>query len=271
METPPLLTTVLALPSTMHGIPHLLELVNHYLLPLTIDNAVVNDLQLVMKIYGDSNSWTSGAMDGAAANDRLDVVQWLHDHRSEGCSAAAKDKVVANSHLKMAVWLWKNYTTTCRPWDALALAVKHGQCNQILVSAEDVAMLADFGLSFVSADSRPLTPSGAVRWKAPECFSNSNHIPTKELDVYSFGMWHPWRDCPDVAVVFQVKRRVALPRPKAFVDNEQWQFVQALCAPDPSKRIQVRDAIRLLKKFADHEQMQEWSSKSDNQVEHEFD
>ncbi|KAG6957088.1 hypothetical protein JG688_00011127 [Phytophthora aleatoria] len=207
----------------------------------------------------------------------------------------------------MAEWLWKNYTTTCRPWDALALAVKHGQveisrksrdgrsrgvrscvgaphsapasyhsrcdlkCNQILVSAEDVAMLADFGLSFVSADSRPLTPSGAVRWKAPECFSNSNHIPTKELDVYSFGMWHPWRDCPDVAVVFQVKRGVALPRPKAFVDNEQWQFVQALCAPDPSKRIQVRDAIRLLKKFADHEQMQEWSSKSDNQVEHEFD
>ncbi|KAG6957084.1 hypothetical protein JG688_00011128 [Phytophthora aleatoria] len=68
METPPLLTTVLALPSTMHGIPHLLELVNHYILPLTIDNAVVNDLQLVMKIYGDLNSWTSGAMDGAAAN-----------------------------------------------------------------------------------------------------------------------------------------------------------------------------------------------------------
>ncbi|KAG6951019.1 hypothetical protein JG687_00013876 [Phytophthora cactorum] len=70
------------------------------------------------------------------------------------------------------------------------------KCNQILVSEEDVAMLADFGLSFVSADSRPLTPSGAVRWKAP-----------------------------DVAVVFQVKRGVALPRPKAFVDNEQWQFV----------------------------------------------
>ncbi|KAG2808913.1 hypothetical protein PC111_g16293 [Phytophthora cactorum] len=200
METPPLLTTVLALPSTMHGIPHLLELVNHYLLPLTIDNAVVNDLQLVMKIYGDSNSWTSGAMDGAAANGRLDVVQWLHDHRSEGCSAAAKDKAVANSHLKMAEWLWKNYTTTCRPWDALALAVKHGQVE-------------------ISRKSRDGRSRGA----------------SLQPDF-----------TPDVAVVFQVKRRVALPRPKAFVDNEQWQFVQALCAPDPSKRIQVRDAIRLL-------------------------
>ncbi|KAG3164100.1 hypothetical protein PC128_g20214 [Phytophthora cactorum] len=201
METPPLLTTVLALPSTMHGIPHLLELVNHYLLPLTIDNAVVNDLQLVMKIYGDSNSWTSGAMDGAAANGRLDVVQWLHDHWSEGCSAAAKDKAVANSHLKMAEWLWKNYTTTCRPWDALALAVKHGQVE----------------ISRKSRDGRSRGASCTkLRWGSTFCTS-----------VISFTLRFEVQPdfTPDVAVVFQVKRGVALPRPKAFVDNEQWQFV----------------------------------------------
>ncbi|ETL48991.1 TKL protein kinase [Phytophthora nicotianae] len=151
------------------------------------------------------------------------------------------------------------------------------KCNQILVSAEGVAMLTDFGLSFMSVDSRPLTPpGGAVRWKAPECLNNSNHVPTKESDVYSFGMCvveavtgeYPWGNCPDPAVVFQMKRGLVFPRPKAFVDNEQWQFVQALCAPDPSKRLKMPDAIHLLKKFADQEQMQEWSSKAED---HEFD
>ncbi|KAG7383911.1 hypothetical protein PHYPSEUDO_003204 [Phytophthora pseudosyringae] len=148
------------------------------------------------------------------------------------------------------------------------------KCNQILVSAEGVAMLTDFGLSFMSADSRPrMPPGGAVRWKAPECLNNPDHEPTKESDVYSFGMCvveavtgdYPWSGCPDLAVIFQVRRGLFLPRPKAFVHNEQWQFVQALCATNPSKRLKMPDAIRLLKKFADEEEMQEWSSKADNQ------
>ncbi|OWZ12294.1 TKL protein kinase [Phytophthora megakarya] len=150
------------------------------------------------------------------------------------------------------------------------------KCNQILVNAEGVAMLTDFGLSFMSADSRPrMPPGGAVRWKAPECLNDAEHIPTKESDIYSFGMCvveavtgdYPWRDCPDLAVVFQIRRGIFLPRPRDFVDNEQWQFVQALCATNPAKRLKMPDAIRLLKKFADQEEIQEWSSNVDNQEE----
>ncbi|KAG6617248.1 TKL protein kinase [Phytophthora cinnamomi] len=149
------------------------------------------------------------------------------------------------------------------------------KCNQILVSAEGVAMLTDFGLSFMSADSRPrMPPGGAVRWKAPECMKNSDQVPTTESDVYSFGMCvveavtgeYPWgQQCPDPAVVFQVKRGLFLPRPRAFADDEHWQFVQALCAAEPTERLKLPDAIRILRKFADRELVQERSS-NDNQL-----
>ncbi|GMF18686.1 unnamed protein product [Phytophthora lilii] len=149
------------------------------------------------------------------------------------------------------------------------------KCNQILVSAEGVAMLTDFGLSFMSADSRPrVPPGGAVRWKAPECLKNADQVPTKESDVYSFGMCvveavtgdFPWEACPDAAIVFQVKRGLSLPRPKAFTNDEQWQFVQALSASDPSKRLKMPDAIGRLKKFADEELRQERESQDGNQI-----
>jgi tRNA A-37 threonylcarbamoyl transferase component Bud32 len=149
------------------------------------------------------------------------------------------------------------------------------KCNQVLVSEEGVAMLTDFGLSFMSADSRPtVPPGGAVRWKAPECLRGADRAPTPESDVYSFGMCvveavtgdYPWGRCPDAAVVFQVRRGLLLPRPRAFANDEHWQFVQALCAAEPSERLQLPDVIRLLKKFAEEELMQERAS-HDNVVE----
>lgn len=140
------------------------------------------------------------------------------------------------------------------------------KCNQILVSAEGVAMLTDFGLSFISADSRPQAPpDGAIRWKAPECLQSADTIPTPESDVYSFGMCvveavsgeHPWGQIPDPAVLFHVRRKVPLPKPKGFKNDEHWQFVKALIAAEPSKRMKLPDAIRLLKKFADQERSEE--------------
>ncbi|KUF96533.1 hypothetical protein AM588_10010119 [Phytophthora nicotianae] len=137
-------------------------------------------------------------------------------------------------------------------------------------------MLTDFGLSFMSVDSRPLTlPAGSSLESArvfkqlePRAYEGVGRV----LVWYVCGRGgdgeYPWGNCPDPAVVFQMKRGLVFPRPKAFVDNEQWQFVQALCAPDPSKRLKMPDAIHLLKKFADQEQMQEWSSKAED---HEFD
>ncbi|RLN48185.1 hypothetical protein BBJ29_000282 [Phytophthora kernoviae] len=145
------------------------------------------------------------------------------------------------------------------------------KCNQILVSAEGVAMLMDFGLSFMSADSRPnVPPGGTVRWKAPECLAKADIAPTPESDVYSLGMCvveavtggFPWGKCPDLAIMFQVRRGVPLPKPKEFESDEQWKFVKALCAFDPKKRMKLPDAIRVLKKFADQELDQELQNRS---------
>ncbi|RLN67703.1 hypothetical protein BBP00_00001456 [Phytophthora kernoviae] len=149
------------------------------------------------------------------------------------------------------------------------------KCNQILVSAEGVAMLTDFGLSFMSADSRPnVPPGGTVRWKAPECLAKADIAPTPESDVYSLGMCvveavtggFPWGKCPDLAIMFQVRRGVPLPKPKEFESDEQWKFVKALCAFDPKKRMKLPDAIRVLKKFADQELDQELQNRRSSEA-----
>lgn len=48
------------------------------------------------------------AMDGAAANRQLEAVQWLHTHRSEGCTTLAMDEAAARGHLQVVKWLQAN-------------------------------------------------------------------------------------------------------------------------------------------------------------------
>ncbi|KAG2804831.1 hypothetical protein JG687_00014414 [Phytophthora cactorum] len=65
---------------------HVLKCVIEYLLPETINRPVATNLQRMVKIYGDSRPWTVGAMDGAAANCRLDFIQQLIDAAPNGLS-----------------------------------------------------------------------------------------------------------------------------------------------------------------------------------------
>ncbi|RLN77606.1 hypothetical protein BBJ28_00000456 [Nothophytophthora sp. Chile5] len=53
------------------------------------------------------------AMDGAAANNHSDVVEWLHNNRTEGCSSDAMDLAASNSHLEMVQWLHRNRAEGC--------------------------------------------------------------------------------------------------------------------------------------------------------------
>ncbi|RLN96340.1 hypothetical protein BBJ28_00027093, partial [Nothophytophthora sp. Chile5] len=142
------------------------------------------------------------------------------------------------------------------------------KCNQILVGKDGLAMLTDFGLSFISAESRPeMETVGAVRWKAPECLQRTDRSPpTVESDLYSFGMCiveavtgeMPWQDLPDAAVIFYlVRRKEFLVRPAAFKDDAQWELVKSLCAFNPSERMKLSDAIKQLDAFALEELIQE--------------
>ncbi|KAG3202440.1 hypothetical protein PC128_g3212 [Phytophthora cactorum] len=143
--------------------------------------------------------------------------------------------------------------------------IVHGdlKCNQILVSEGLSAKLTDFGMSFVSLESRPATTSGAVRWKAPELLTNEGCTPTFASDIYSFGMCVveavsgsvPWRsDLPNIAVIYHLTHGTFLSRPEAFKCDEQWEFVRSLCAFNPSERLGLAAAIEKLDLFARHEQ-----------------
>ncbi|KAL3657617.1 hypothetical protein V7S43_017421 [Phytophthora oleae] len=53
------------------------------------------------------------AMDSAAAGGHLDVVKWLHEKRTEGCTTGAMDTAAAGGHLTTVQWLWVNRTEGC--------------------------------------------------------------------------------------------------------------------------------------------------------------
>ncbi|KAF4323528.1 hypothetical protein BBO99_00006010 [Phytophthora kernoviae] len=44
-------------------------------------------------------------MDGAASGGSLDVVQWLHDNRAEGCTISAMNRAAENDHLEVVKWM----------------------------------------------------------------------------------------------------------------------------------------------------------------------
>ncbi|KAG6618765.1 TKL protein kinase [Phytophthora cinnamomi] len=139
------------------------------------------------------------------------------------------------------------------------------KCNQILVSKDGVAMLTDFGLSFLTTEqSGDEETVGAIRWKAPEVIRKDKPVaPNAQSDVYSFGMCVveavtsdvPWgQRVPDPGVKFHVTRQKFMPRPKAFVNDAQWELVLGLCAFDPSERMKLSDAIEMIRGFAEEEE-----------------
>ncbi|KAG7379310.1 hypothetical protein PHYPSEUDO_008764 [Phytophthora pseudosyringae] len=149
---------------------------------------------------------------------------------------------------------------------ALGLRFLHGKsivhgdlkCNQMLVTAQGVIKLTDFGLSFISSGSKPEIATQATRWMAPECLI-SEGPPTFESDVYSFGMCVveavtnslPWGIyLPDVAIRDRVINREFLSKPNQFT-SDQWDLVLSLCAFEPSSRLSLSSAIDKLQWFED--------------------
>lgn len=50
-------------------------------------------------------------MDEAAANGYLNVVQWLHANRTEGCTTKAIQYAARNGHLEVVRWLFQTLFT----------------------------------------------------------------------------------------------------------------------------------------------------------------
>ncbi|KAF0689459.1 Aste57867_19094 [Aphanomyces stellatus] len=56
----------------------------------------------------DNLNFSTDAMDLAAAHGHLEVLQWLHVHRTEGCTTQAFDKAATNGHMHVVTWLHLN-------------------------------------------------------------------------------------------------------------------------------------------------------------------
>ena len=65
----------------------------------------MNGLSLYLK---NMRGWDKSVMNGAAANGHLDVVVWLNENRTEGCSKCAMNEAAINGHLDVIRWLHEN-------------------------------------------------------------------------------------------------------------------------------------------------------------------
>lgn len=77
-----------------------------------------------------SEGCTTDAMDYAAANDYFDVVRFLHEHRSEGCTTRAMDSAALNGHLDVVQFLHEHRTEGCTT-DAIDYAAREGHLDVI--------------------------------------------------------------------------------------------------------------------------------------------
>lgn len=65
------------------------------------------------KRAGGASMITEAAMDGAAANDHLDVLEYLHANSTKGCTGAAIVRAATNGQEEVVRWLLEHRATEC--------------------------------------------------------------------------------------------------------------------------------------------------------------
>jgi len=68
------------------------------------------DLEMVQYCHRIHLEFTKDAMDLAAENGHLEIVKWLHENRTEGCTTNAMNSAARNGHLEMVQWLHAMHT-----------------------------------------------------------------------------------------------------------------------------------------------------------------
>ncbi|EGZ18280.1 hypothetical protein PHYSODRAFT_449873, partial [Phytophthora sojae] len=129
MEPPVLLLVQHALPPRLQAISQVGQLVNEFVLPSTIDAAVYNDLPCVLRAFEGFRPYTVGAMNGAAARGRLDILKRLRAERREGCTSVAFLDAASNGHDGVLMWLHIYYPRLQRLLPELTAAAKYGHAS----------------------------------------------------------------------------------------------------------------------------------------------
>ncbi|KAK0447367.1 kinase-like domain-containing protein [Desarmillaria tabescens] len=131
------------------------------------------------------------------------------------------------------------------------MSIVHGDLkgDNILITDDHRAVIADFGISFVMGVTAFGTSSssrkgGTVRWQAPEVLNaNPNSF---SADVYSLACAYfevfdgsiPWGSLPDGAVIMNVcVQKEHPPLPRYLLETDLWWNLMVQCwAHEPSKR-----------------------------------
>ncbi|GLE04940.1 hypothetical protein PINS_up013921 [Pythium insidiosum] len=97
-----------------------------------LDVAAANGhLEVVQFLHEHSAEGGSiAAMDGAARHGHLAVVEFLDSHRDEGCTTAAMDDAAAHGHLEVVKYLHERRSEGCTT-AAMDLAAEHGHLDVI--------------------------------------------------------------------------------------------------------------------------------------------
>lgn len=110
--------------------------------------------------YSVLENYSSQVMDWAAGNGHLEVVKWLHENRSEGCTTWAMDWAAERGHLEVVHWLHENRNEGCTEI-AMNLAAEGGHL-------EVVKFLHETGRAKCTVIAMDLAASGGhlevVRW-----------------------------------------------------------------------------------------------------------
>ncbi|GAB9471895.1 hypothetical protein Gpo141_00009091 [Globisporangium polare] len=65
------------------------------------------------RVKDDGDGCSARAMDGAAANDHLEVIRFLHENRSEGCTSDAMDGAAGGGHLEVVEFVHEHLEEGC--------------------------------------------------------------------------------------------------------------------------------------------------------------
>ncbi|EFA82745.1 hypothetical protein PPL_04440 [Heterostelium album PN500] len=77
--------------------------------------AKYGDLELLILLFARNQSQINSfkTMDMASKHNRLEIVKWIHENRTEGCSKAAVIYASANRNIELVKWLHENRTEGC--------------------------------------------------------------------------------------------------------------------------------------------------------------
>ncbi|KAH6592744.1 hypothetical protein BASA61_004454 [Batrachochytrium salamandrivorans] len=148
----------------------------------------------------DESSWTYNVIDIVASNNDLNMVKWLVEHGSTGCSTEAIDKASEHGHLEMVTYLHNCYTgslshdtpsfaTTVSGDSSIVLGRPVGGCTQWAMIAAAKNGHLDI-VKFLHANRTEGCTS-----KAMDCAARHGH-----LEVVQFLHTHRSEGCTSVAM-----------------------------------------------------------------------